>query len=69
MTQNCKVLAHDCRDSMFAVSGDKIIVASGLKGYIVADNGNALLIYPIAEEQRIRQIVNDVKSRFGEEYV
>ena len=69
VTQNCKVLAHDCRDSMFAVSGDKIIVASGLKGYIVADNGNALLIYPIAEEQRIRQIVNDVKSRFGEEYV
>jgi len=51
------------------VKGDKIIVASGLKDYIVADNGNALLIYPVADEQKIRQIVNDVKSRFGEEFV
>lgn len=69
VTQNCKVLATDCSGSMFAVTGDKIIVASGLKDYIVADNGNALLIYPIADEQKIRQIVNEVKTRFGEEYV
>lgn len=69
VTQNCKVLAADCSGSMFAVTGDKIIVAAGLKDYIVADNGNALLIYPIADEQKIRQIVNDVKARFGEDYV
>ena len=68
VTQNCKVLATDCADSMFAVNGDKIIVASGLKDYIVADNGNALLIYPKRDEQKIRQIVNEVK-RFGEDYV
>lgn len=54
---------------MFAVNGDKLIVAAGLKDYIVADNGNALLIYPIAEEQKIRQIVNEIKARFGDEYV
>lgn len=69
VTQNCKVLAADCKGSMFAVSGDKIVVAAGLKDYIVADNGNALLIYPIADEQKIRQIVNEVKTRFGENYV
>lgn len=69
VTQNCKVLASNCTGSMFAVTGDKIIVAAGLKDYIVADNGNALLIYPIADEQKIRQIVNDVKTRFGENYV
>ncbi|MDE6231285.1 MAG: mannose-1-phosphate guanylyltransferase [Muribaculaceae bacterium] len=69
VTQGCKVLAPGCRDSLFAVGGDKIIVASGLEGYIVADNGNALMIYPMAEEQKIRAIVNDVTTRFGEEYV
>lgn len=69
VTQNCKVLASDCTGSMFAVNGDKIIVAAGLKDYIVADNGNALLIYPIADEQKIRLIVNEVKARFGEDYV
>lgn len=69
VTQNCKLLAHDCSGSVFAIKGDKIIVASGLKDYIVAENGNALLIYPLKDEQRIRQVVNDVKNRFGEEYI
>ncbi len=68
-TQNCKVLAHGCEGTLFAAAPDKIVVASGLKDYIVADSGNALLIYPLAEEQKIRQVVNDVTARFGEEYV
>lgn len=69
VTQNCKVLTYDCHDTIFAVNGDKIVVAAGLKDYIVAENDNALLIYPISEEQRIRNIVNDVRTRFGEDYV
>jgi hypothetical protein len=35
----------------------------------VAENGNALLIYPLDKEQEIRRIVNDVKSRFGNDYI
>lgn len=69
VTQNCKVLATDCEGSIFAVNGDKIIVAGGLKNYIIAENDNALLIFPINDEQRIKQIVNDVKDRFGDNYI
>lgn len=69
VTQGCKVLAHDCRNNVFAVTGDKIIVAAGLENYIVADNDNVLMIYPIEEEQKIRQVVNDVRNLFGEKYV
>lgn len=69
VTQNCRILASDCSGTIFAVKGDKIIVADGLKDYIVADNENALLIYPKDKEQNIRHIVNDVKTRFGEEFV
>ena len=69
VTQNCRIITRDCSGSVFAVSQDKIVVASGLHDYIVAENGNALLICPISEEQRVRQMVNDVKTRFGEEYV
>lgn len=68
VTQNCKVLTRDTTGTVFAIEGDKIVVAAGLHDYIVADNGTSLLIYPIAEEQSIRQIVNDVKGRFGEKY-
>ena len=69
VTQNCKILAYDCKDTIFAVGGEKIVVAAGLDKYIVAENENAILIYPIDEEQRIRNVVTDVKTRFGEEFV
>lgn len=69
VTQNCKVLANGCEGTLFAAATDKVIVASGLKDFIVADNGNALLIYPLADEQKIRQVVNDINNRFGENYV
>ncbi|MDE5869445.1 MAG: mannose-1-phosphate guanylyltransferase [Muribaculaceae bacterium] len=69
VTQGCKVMTSDCKNTVFAVTGDKIIVAAGLENYIVAENDNALLIYPINEEQKIRQVVNDVQARFGEEYI
>lgn len=69
VTQGCKVLAGDCRNSIFATGGDKIIVAGGLDGYIVADTENALLVYPISDEQKIRQLVNEVKDRFGDKFI
>ena len=69
VTQNCKVIATDCKGSVFAAEGDKIIVAVGLENYIVADTHNALLISPLSEEQKIRNIVNDVKTRFGNDYI
>ena len=69
VTQNCRVLASNCQGSLFAVKGKKIIVADGLKDYIIADNDNALLIYPISKEQNLRHVVNEVKDRFGEEYI
>ncbi len=69
VTQNTRVLASDCKDTMFAVTGDKIVVAAGLKDFIVADAGNALLICPKDMEQKIRQRGNDVKGRFGDQYV
>lgn len=69
VTQGCKVLASDCHNTVFAVRGDKIVVAAGLDGYIVAENDNALMIYPVDEEQKIRQVVNDVRERFGEKYI
>ena len=62
VTQNCKVLTQDCANSVFAIAGDKIVVAAGLDGY-------ALLIYPIDQEQKVKQIVNEVGLRFGEKYI
>ena len=56
-------------NNIVAIKGDKLIVASGLDGYIVAEVDDALLIVPLEEEQRIKQYVNDVKSKFGDKYL
>lgn len=69
VTQNCNVLAYNSTGNIFAVRGEKLIVVDGLKDYIVADAGDVLLVCPKSEEQRIKQMVNDAKLRFGEKYL
>ena len=69
VTQNCRVLAHDCHDNIFATTSDKVIVANGLEGYIIADTPNALLICPLDKEQEIRSVVNEVRHLCGPDFV
>lgn len=69
VTRGRNILAQNCTGSMFAVPAGKVVVAAGLKDFIVADSDNALLICPRSDEQIIRHIVTEVKSRFGEEFV
>lgn len=69
VTQNCSVLAYNSHGNIFAVRGEKLVVVDSLQDYIVADSGDVLLICPKAEEQRIKQMVNDAKVNFGEKYL
>ena len=69
VTQNCNVLAYNAEGNIFAVNGEKLIVVDGPKDYIVADSGDVLLVCPKGEEQRIKQMVNDVHLAFGEKYL
>ncbi len=62
-------MLYDCHDNVVAVNRNKVAVIAGLNGYIVADTDDALLIAPIADEQKIRHYVNDIKSRYGDEYL
>lgn len=70
VTQGCRVLAYNSSGNMFAVKdSEKLIVAEGLHDFIVADSGDVLLICPKAEEQRIKQMVNDAKVNYGDKYL
>lgn len=69
VTQNCRVLASECKNTLFATTDDKLIAAYGLDGYIVADNGNALLIYPAEREQEIKGVANDAGVLFGDKFI
>ena len=70
VTQRCRVLAYNAGGNIFAVKDDyKLVVVDGLRDYIIADTDDVLLICPQSEEQRIRQMVNDVKVTFGDKYL
>lgn len=68
-TQGGKTLLFNSRNNIVAVKGDKLVVASGLNDYIVADTDDALLIVPKGEEQKIRNYVNEVKAQFGDKFI
>ncbi len=69
VTQHGQNMLYNSHNNIIAVSGDKVVVLSGLNDYIVADVEDALLIVPKDEEQRIRLYVNEVRTRFGEKYL
>ena len=66
---NCNVLSYNSTGNIFAINGEKLVVVDGLTDYIIADAGDVLLICPKAEEQRIKQMVNDVHLTFGDKFL
>ena len=67
---SCCVLFAGCEspDDHFQLGGMRRYITR-LKDYIVADTGDVLLVCPLSEEQKLRQVVNDVKMLYGEKYL
>ncbi|MEM9934574.1 MAG: mannose-1-phosphate guanylyltransferase, partial [Bacteroidota bacterium] len=61
---------YDCKDNVIRVSKkDKVVVLDGLEGFIVVDTDDALLICRKENEQFIKQIVGDMRTKYGETFV
>lgn len=69
VTQNCNAMLFDCHNSIIATKGDKLIVASHLDDYIIADSDDVILVVPKNEEQKIKLYVNEVKATYGDKYL
>ncbi|MCF8235359.1 MAG: mannose-1-phosphate guanylyltransferase [Bacteroidales bacterium] len=63
------VLTYDTKNCIVNMPKDKLVVLQGLEGYIVVEDEGTLLICRKEDEQKIRQIVNDVRVNKGEKYV
>jgi mannose-1-phosphate guanylyltransferase len=64
-----KVIMYDSSDCMVNVPENKLVILQGLHDYIVVESNNTLMICQKDKEQSVKQIVADVKSRFGTEYI
>ncbi|RZM19853.1 MAG: mannose-1-phosphate guanylyltransferase [Pedobacter sp.] len=64
-----QVIMFDSSNCMVNVPHEKLVILQGLHDYIVVESNNTLLICPRAEEQSVKKIVADVKSRFGTKFI
>jgi mannose-1-phosphate guanylyltransferase len=63
------VMMYDSENCIVNISKDKLAVIEGLKDYIVVESDNIILICKKQDEQRIRDFVNDVKLKKGDQFI
>lgn len=63
------VVFNDTQNCMVNVPKDKLVVLQGLQDYVVVESNQVLLVFPRKEEQNIKQILSDVKSKYGKKYI
>jgi len=64
-----RVIMYDSSNCMVNVPGEKLVILQGLHDYIVVEANNSLLICPRDKEQSVKQVVADVKQKFGTKYI
>ncbi|MDO1444866.1 mannose-1-phosphate guanylyltransferase [Rhodocytophaga aerolata] len=63
-----QVMTYNTTNCIIKTPKDRLVVAQGLEGYIVAEFDNVLLICKKDEEQKVKDFVADAKSK-GAEYI
>lgn len=67
---NSRVVIDDCHNNIVKISEGKLAVINGLDGYIVAENGNVLVICKKGDSSAlIRKYVNDVQMKLGDDFI
>ncbi|EDM44217.1 putative mannose-1-phosphate guanylyltransferase [unidentified eubacterium SCB49] len=59
---------REATGNMILTDKEKLVVVDGLKDYIVVDKEESLLIFPKKKEQEIKQLLAELKDKFGEKY-
>ncbi|ADQ17707.1 mannose-1-phosphate guanylyltransferase (GDP) [Leadbetterella byssophila DSM 17132] len=65
---NCKTLLYNVEDSILKMASDKLVVVKDLKGYIIAEHDNVLMICPKDDEQLVKEFVAKAED-FGKQYI
>ena len=65
-----RALPHitDAENNMIFTATEKLVVVDGISDYIIVDKDDVLLIYPRKKEQEIKELLSDVKQKFGKKY-
>ncbi len=64
-----RVLLDDVRRSVVRIPEGNVAILVGLEGYIVSQTEKGLLVCPVAREQEIKDLAEQLKDRYGEEFL
>jgi mannose-1-phosphate guanylyltransferase len=64
-----ETIFRDARGNMVRTQSGKRVVIQGLQDFIVVEKEDVLLICPKSAEQDIKEITQEVKTNFGEDFV
>ena len=64
-----QVMMFDSSNCMVNVPAHKLVILQSLHNYIVVESNDTLLICPRTEEQNVKNIVADVKAKFGNKFI
>ncbi|MCK4852659.1 MAG: NTP transferase domain-containing protein [Bacteroidales bacterium] len=64
-----QVMTYDLKGCLVSVPADKLVVLQGLNDMIVVETDDVLLVCKMEDEQKIKNIVNDVRIIKGGDYV
>ena len=62
---NARILATNSSGNIIRTQKDKVVVIDGLEDYIIVEKEDVLVIVPKSKEQDIKEIRNEVQSKFG----
>lgn len=64
------VIPHfeNAKGNMIFSSKKKLVVLDGLEDFVVVDNNDVLMIYPKKKHQNIKQLLDDIKSKYGNQF-
>jgi len=63
------VMFYDSKNCMVSTKEEKLVVLQGVDNLIIAESDNVLLIIPRDQEQNLKQILIDVKTKHGNKYL
>jgi mannose-1-phosphate guanylyltransferase len=67
--QGDNILVYDSTNCLVRAPHDKLVILRGLDDFIVVDETDALIIYPKAKEQEIKQVTATIKKLKGLKYL
>ncbi len=64
-----EAILYNASGCMINLPAGKKLIVKGLSDFIIAESNNTLMIVPRSSEQEVKQIVADVKERFGSDFI